>query len=91
MGISYTMCDFTHGPQDFWLNGGPEYSTYHNRKQARPESPGTLSPRLLARAHTSPLCLAPVATRVFTLQFLILPHPDCLARFISDCLHWKSS
>ena len=35
MGISSTMCDFTHGPQDFWLGGGPEYAKYHDTKMVR--------------------------------------------------------
>lgn len=35
MGVSYTMCDFTSGPEDFWLGGGPEYTRFHDPTQIR--------------------------------------------------------
>ena len=35
MGISYTMCDFTSGPQTYWVGGGTEYERYHNTSMVK--------------------------------------------------------
>ena len=35
MGVAYTMCDFTSGPQTFWLKGGAAYAKHHDAGKVR--------------------------------------------------------